>query len=236
MMRARVPLCTALLAVALLLITNAGFAASFDCTKARSQVEKLVCADPLLGQLDETLALNYGAMLTVDLGRSAQSVRAEQLGWVARRNRCKDVPCLVEAYKARVDETCEYGVAAGVHPICSLAEDVMAQHVQAKTTGPGDCQLTEREMLGHWSRTSRSGFHEEMAFESDAGSRRFDSWLHGRPEFSGGSWSLENCAIHIRHPSLRSLDSTLHVLSYRKGVLSLRDQRTQQAVVYVRMP
>lgn len=142
----------------------------------------------------------------------------------------------MEAYSARIDETCEYGVASGVHPTCSLAEDVFARHAVARPPGPGACRITERQMLGHWRRTSDSGFHEEMAFESEAGSRRFDSWLHGRPEFSGGSWSLENCAIHIGHPSLRGLDSTLRVLSYSKGVLSLRDQRTQQAVVYVRMP
>ena len=203
--------------------------------KIAQHVENLICADPLLGRLDETLAFNYDAMLTVDLGRSRQSLRAEQLAWLARRNRCKDVQCLLEAYKARVDETCEYGVAAGVHPSCSMTEDVMAHQVQARTERNA-CQLTEREMLGQWRRISTGGFHEEMAFESDTGRRRFDSWSHGRPEFSGGSWSLENCAIHIGHSSLRSLDSTLDVVSYRKVMLSLRDQRTQQAAVYVRMP
>ena len=236
MIRVRVPLFTALLGVALLLVTNAGFGASFDCTRARSQVEKLICADPLLGRLDEALSANYGGMLTVDLGRSTQSVRAEQLGWLARRNRCKDVQCLVAAYKERVDETCEYGVASGVHPICAMAEDVIARHVDAKPPGPAACPITERELLGSWRRTSAGGFHEMMAFESEAGKRRFDSWLHDRPEFSGGTWSLENCVVHISHPSEHPFDSRLHVLRYSKGVLSLRDRQTQQAVVYVRLP
>ena len=227
---------TAMLAVAWLASTGACFSASFDCGKAGSHVEKLICAEPLLSLLDETLALNYGLMLTVDVGRSGKALRAEQLGWLALRNRCRDVQCLIRSYSARIDETCEYGVAAGVHPSCSMAEGVMARHAAAKAPGSVACPITERELLGQWIRRSNSGFHQEMAFEIGAGSRRFDSWLHGRPEFSGGSWALENCAIHIGHPSLRRLDSTLLVLGFSKGVLSLRDQQTQQAVVYVRMP
>ena len=84
-----------------------------------------------------------------------------------------------------------------------------------------------------WSGT---GFHEEMAFESEAGSRRFHSWLHQRPETSAGPWSLENCVIHIGHPSARALDSTPRVLGYSKGVLSLKDQGAQRTIVYVRTP
>lgn len=58
---------TAMLAVAWLASTGACFSASFDCGKAGSHVEKLICAEPLLSLLDETLALNYGSMLTVDV-------------------------------------------------------------------------------------------------------------------------------------------------------------------------
>ena len=75
-----------------------------------------------------------------------------------------------------------------------------------------------------------------MAFESEAGSRRFDSWLHQRPEISAGSWSLENCVIHIGHPSVRALDSTLRVLGYSKGVLSLKDQCAQRTIDYLGTP
>jgi uncharacterized protein len=39
----------------LLLTATAGFTASFDCSPARTQVEKLICADSLLGRLDDTL-------------------------------------------------------------------------------------------------------------------------------------------------------------------------------------
>jgi uncharacterized protein len=54
---------TAPLAIALLFAATTCFAASFDCSRARTQVEKLICADALLGRLDDTLALNYRAML-----------------------------------------------------------------------------------------------------------------------------------------------------------------------------
>ena len=227
---------TAPLAIALLLAATTSFAASFDCNRARTQVEKLICADPLLGRLDDTLVLNYRAMLTVDVGQSTQSLRAEQLGWLSRRNQCKDSQCLVEAYRVRIDETCEYAVISGVHPPCSLAEDILPGPVEARAPVTRVCPITERELLGAWARKSGTGFHEEMAFESEAGSRRFDSWLHQRPEISAGSWSLENCVIHIGHPSVRALDSTPRVLGYSKGVLSLKDQGAQRTIVYVRTP
>jgi uncharacterized protein len=224
-----------LLAVAWAMAGTPGFAASFDCRKAGTPVEKLVCADPVLGRLDEALDANYQAMLTVDVGRSRQALRSEQLDWLARRNRCKDAQCLLQAYRERVDETCDYGVASGVHPPCSPADDVLAQRAEGQAPA-GSCPITERGLVGAWARQSGSGSHDKMAFESEAGSRRFDSWLHRRPDISGGSWSFENCAIRIGHPSLRRLDSTLQVLGYRKGVLSLRDLDSRQPAVYVRMP
>lgn len=227
---------TASLAIALLLAVSTSFAASFDCNRARTQAEKLICADPLLGRLDDALAFNYRAMLTVDVGRSTRSLRAEQLGWLSRRNQCKDVQCLVQAYRVRIDETCEYGVVSGVHPPCSLAEDIIAGPVEARVPVTSVCPISERELPGVWARKSGTGFHEEMAFESEAGSRRFDSWLHQRPEISGGSWSLQNCVIHIEHPSLRALDSKLRVLDYSKGVLSLKDQGAHRTIVYVWTP
>ena len=92
--RASVRLLTALLA----LTASHAHAASFDCTKARSQVEHLVCDTPALSQLDETLAATYKVALAND-----PASRQRQVTWLHEtRDRCNDAPCLAAAYQTQI--------------------------------------------------------------------------------------------------------------------------------------
>ena len=92
--RASVRLLTALLA----LTASHAHAASFDCTKARSQVEHLVCDTPALSQLDETLAATYKVALAND-----PASRQRQVTWLREtRDRCNDAPCLAAAYQTQM--------------------------------------------------------------------------------------------------------------------------------------
>lgn len=73
-------------------------AASFDCTKARSQVEHLVCDTPALSQQDETLAAIYKVALAND-----PAARQRQVTWLREtRDRCNDAPCLAVAYQTQI--------------------------------------------------------------------------------------------------------------------------------------
>jgi uncharacterized protein len=107
-----------------LVATQSAWAASFDCVKASTSVEKLICSDQLLGRLDETLAKNYQGMLYADFGGSKSSLRKSQMMWLAERHKCKNRDCLVDMYRNRIDKTCDYGVVSGVHPVCTMSEDV----------------------------------------------------------------------------------------------------------------
>lgn len=74
--------------------------ASFDCRKASTQVEHLVCGSSSLASLDSSLAAAYKAAL----GRNP-SVREQQIAWLRdTRNRCDDVECLTTAYQAQIHE------------------------------------------------------------------------------------------------------------------------------------
>jgi uncharacterized protein len=98
---------------------------SFDCSKAASAAEKMICTNALLGKLDVALSDNYKQMMMADLGKGGQAnVKVEQRQWLASRNKCQDTKCLEQSYRKRVDETCEYGVVSGTHPICTMSEDV----------------------------------------------------------------------------------------------------------------
>lgn len=219
-----------LLSIVLVGVGSPSGAASFDCNKAASFVEKAICSEPLLSKLDDALAQNYTAMLSADLGAPSGSLRKEQLAWLAVRNRCKDVKCLVDAYRVRVDETCDYGVVSGVHPGCTPAADVIADAARAVV-----CPLTEKELLGSWERKSKTGLFEEMAFEAEGPTRRFDSFLHQRPEFSGGLWSLKDCSILVKHPSTPALDTTFKVIGYAKGRLMLESESHRGVATYGRI-
>lgn len=79
-------------------------AASFDCNKATSHVEKSICADPELSILDEHLGRYYeGARLTLQGAEAC--FKTDQTRWLKSvRNICGDKACLRTAYLNRLGE------------------------------------------------------------------------------------------------------------------------------------
>ena len=92
---------SALLALA---FSGAAAAASFPCDKAQSRIEKAICADAEVSQLDEYLGRYYsGARLAV--GTGASCLAADQRRWLSdTRNACADGACLKKAYLERLGE------------------------------------------------------------------------------------------------------------------------------------
>ncbi len=66
-------------------------AQAFDCTKARSPVEKAICADPGLGTLDRQLAQAYAASLQREPGNIA-ALTAAQAQWLRQRDAACALP------------------------------------------------------------------------------------------------------------------------------------------------
>jgi uncharacterized protein len=96
----------------LTLVPMLAWSASFDCQKARSVTEKMVCADPELSKLDEQLAQTYRSVLkTMAVQVKANKIVPEtpvqliqeQKHWIVyQRNVCEDTTCLHEAYQSRI--------------------------------------------------------------------------------------------------------------------------------------
>jgi uncharacterized protein len=98
---------------ALALGASPSFAQSFDCARARTPVEKSICASPELIGLDAALAKAWSQ--TIDAIRSdparAQAQLATQRDWIAGRDRScgalsanapRFAACLGDAYRARI--------------------------------------------------------------------------------------------------------------------------------------
>ncbi len=79
-------------------------AASFDCARAESPVERLICSDPQVSKLDERLDKAYRAAQATGMWRRSELGR-DQSDWLKNvRGKCSDAPCLVRAYQARIEE------------------------------------------------------------------------------------------------------------------------------------
>jgi uncharacterized protein len=77
-------------------------AASFDCAKASTQIERQVCANPQLSDLDGKLADAYKGALSAAEGPSKSDLQLEQRHWIAYvRNVCDSDACLSNAYVER---------------------------------------------------------------------------------------------------------------------------------------
>ncbi len=96
-----------------LLSTHAN-SASFDCKKATTWVEKTICKNTELSNLDEAMAKKYKNHLVneSDDKDSKDWVTYEQRTWLKfQRNTCKDTACLIREYKERIEDKAHYGVA-----------------------------------------------------------------------------------------------------------------------------
>ena len=79
-------------------------AQSFDCAKAQSAVEKMICGDQQLRELDEHLGRYYSAA-RIELRGAASCLQSDQAQWLkTTRNACRDAACLKSAYLNRLAE------------------------------------------------------------------------------------------------------------------------------------
>jgi len=83
---------------------NSAAAQSFDCAKARTRVEKMVCADRAIAELDEYLGRYYAASRAAIPGAAA-CLQSDQAQWLkSTRDACADGACLKSAYLTRLAE------------------------------------------------------------------------------------------------------------------------------------
>ena len=83
---------------------STSYAASFDCNKASSEVEKMICSDPKLNRLDDYLSQNYKIAMSPNMPEGSKSkVRESQIDWLNKRNTCTDAQCIERMYSKQMD-------------------------------------------------------------------------------------------------------------------------------------
>lgn len=80
-------------------------AAGFDCAKAATKIEKMICANATLSSLDDEMNAAYRQRL--GLKSSEENIAESQKKWLIGRNRCGDIQCLEASYRERLAEMSE---------------------------------------------------------------------------------------------------------------------------------
>jgi uncharacterized protein len=81
---------------------------SFDCDKAKSEVERLICGDDVLADLDLRLAKDFAQALARASADQVPGLRTSQRAWRTQMLKCAQTPdprgCTLEAYTRRIDQ------------------------------------------------------------------------------------------------------------------------------------
>ena len=78
----------------------AATAPSFDCARASTKVEQIICTDELLRQSDRAVDLAYRKAKS----RNVKAVVAAQKQWLMDRDACSNLACVADRYDGRLFE------------------------------------------------------------------------------------------------------------------------------------
>jgi hypothetical protein len=92
------------------------------------------------------------------------------------------------------------------------------------------CERHKPSLPGTWVRKGSTGFFEELSLGPDGD---LDSWLHHRPEISGGSWALDGCQLVLKSEAGLSVEWT--VIDVTSSGLRVLEDHLGGVAVYRRM-
>ena len=184
-------------------ISNLVYASDFDCAKAFTQVESLICSDKELLNLDSALADAFHSLKQRNPG-----LVVEQKRWLReKRNICQTKSCLKAVYGERINS------------------------LNNNNNDDDGCPVNDKTLLGSWKRTKGGWVFEKMQFSVYGSYREFTSWLHNNLEMVG-IWKIDKCTIHITHNTEEAMQFYLKVNKLDKGRLYLFDADSQAELVY----
>ena len=114
---------------------------TFDCAKAKHDIERLICADDELAALDQRMAEVFASAIISLKGLSdektaEQGLRTYQRGWVGGRNECWKAEdkrqCAIDSYSYRIAQIeAQYFLAKAGAPVFFTYNDNPANEIVA---------------------------------------------------------------------------------------------------------
>jgi len=119
-------------------------AASFDCNKGRSLTEQMICHEPALSKLDDTLGQLYWKARRRVANRRAFLTDSDSK-WAWREANCRDTACLGTWYATRIEELQKLveSLQAGTPtpPATPVAPDTRSRPLTAPVSSEGVAML-----------------------------------------------------------------------------------------------
>jgi len=134
------------------------YAASFDCAKAKSRAEILVCSDSELSSLDDELAKIYSKAKSMAASPAEFKAQGER-EWKKRETTCIDKQCLLAWYSQRRDQ---------------LLSVITAQESKPQTPPPKSAKdlaiITPKQDIAAAEKIVPPSSHEQKTYQiADAG-------------------------------------------------------------------
>ncbi len=215
------PLAPAALAIlALLLLAAPAHAASFDCAKAGTEIEKMICGDAELSELDSQLGQVYVRSLAWSPDQEA--LQREQRSWLREvRDQCPSVPCLKVLYRQRLDE-----IAPPDRMTEEKAREICAKVVQSANDGSirqlfVQFEPVSEEEKREWKGNYPGGIYYELDGLHSVAKVDYDS--DGVEETLGTVYSSKYCGPCV----IADIEAMLHRSNPRR-VLIPRSNRTEE--------
>ena len=93
----------AVLAFVMVLTFSASAQAVLDCSRARTNTEKMLCSNTRLAEADERLAFVFRG--AIRRGADPKELMEAQRVWIRdARDICNDVECMLRAYEERISD------------------------------------------------------------------------------------------------------------------------------------
>ena len=91
------------LAMTIALAVPARVLAVPDCSRAKTNTEKLLCSNPRLAEADRRMALAFRG--AIHRGADPDSLMQAQRAWIQdARDVCSEVECMLRAYEERISD------------------------------------------------------------------------------------------------------------------------------------
>lgn len=205
------PLCGLLLAL-FAAIASVAHGASFDCARAGTRIEHLICDSVDLPSLDAQLDGAYQGAL--DRSLHPDKVKAQQVAWLKSREACADAQCLIALYQQRIETL---GAQSDELTIC---QDIRTPAMNACEQ---EYSRRAKSELDRYLAAARKRLRAEIADETDAqGTRDVLAGLDASQTAWEAYQKAECEAVYNRWRG-----GTIRVVMYESCLQALTKSRTQ---------
>ena len=100
-------------------VATTAHSASFDCSRSFDAVERLVCSNKVISELDDTLSIAYKK--AHDVAKDKSALKISQRSWIKdTRDQCADQACLRLVYLKRIRELQGVVVSTSPDPLADI--------------------------------------------------------------------------------------------------------------------